>query len=402
MNNEWPRVTLGEILQRVERFEPRDELTEYPFAGTYSFARGIFVGERKLGSTFALPKIQRIHAGDFIYCKIMAWEGAFGIAPKEADNCVMSSAFVVYELDREKIDEKFLDYFFKVPDHWQSIGRQSTGTNVRRQSLHPSQFERAEIPLPSLTEQRRVVARIEELAAQIHEARTLRHQATEEADTLLSRTTSYLLDDSGWETTLLGEILAESPRNGLSPQQPVEEGGRGMLRINAVSSTPTRFVDMTAFKRVNLTDEVAEQFIVRNEDVFIVRYNGDINRVAKPAIYKGANKSRIVYPDKLMRLRPDRTKMAPDFLVFALNARSVREQIEELGKTTAGNIGISGRNAKSFRVPIPPLPEQRRIVAELDALQAEMDALKRLQSETSAELDALLPSILDKALKGEL
>jgi type I restriction enzyme, S subunit len=46
--------------------------------------------------------------------------------------------------------------------------------------------------------------------------------------------------------------------------------------------------------------------------------------------------------------------------------------------------------------------EQRRIVAELDALQAEVDALKRRQAETAIELDALLPSILDRAFKGDL
>jgi type I restriction enzyme S subunit len=45
---------------------------------------------------------------------------------------------------------------------------------------------------------------------------------------------------------------------------------------------------------------------------------------------------------------------------------------------------------------------ERRIVAELDALQAQVDALKRLQAETSAELDALLPAILDRAFKGAL
>ncbi len=52
--------------------------------------------------------------------------------------------------------------------------------------------------------------------------------------------------------------------------------------------------------------------------------------------------------------------------------------------------------------PSPPLPEQRRIVAELDALQAEVDALKRLQAGTAAELAALLPALLDRAFKGEL
>jgi type I restriction enzyme S subunit len=50
----------------------------------------------------------------------------------------------------------------------------------------------------------------------------------------------------------------------------------------------------------------------------------------------------------------------------------------------------------------PPLQEQRRIVAHLDHLQKETDALKALQAETSVELDALMPSILDKAFRGEL
>jgi type I restriction enzyme S subunit len=51
---------------------------------------------------------------------------------------------------------------------------------------------------------------------------------------------------------------------------------------------------------------------------------------------------------------------------------------------------------------LPPLPEQRQIVAELGKLQAEVDALKLLHVETAAELDTLLPAILDRAFKGEL
>jgi len=48
------------------------------------------------------------------------------------------------------------------------------------------------------------------------------------------------------------------------------------------------------------------------------------------------------------------------------------------------------------------LPEKHRSVAYLDKLQAKVEALKRLQAETATEQDALLPSILDKAFKGEL
>ena len=46
--------------------------------------------------------------------------------------------------------------------------------------------------------------------------------------------------------------------------------------------------------------------------------------------------------------------------------------------------------------------EQRRIVAYLDGLQAKVNALRAAQAETDKELSALMPSILDKAFKGEL
>jgi restriction endonuclease S subunit len=62
----------------------------------------------------------------------------------------------------------------------------------------------------------------------------------------------------------------------------------------------------------------------------------------------------------------------------------------------------SHRLSVNLWICLLPLAEQRRIVAELDALQAEVDALKRLQAETAAELDALLPALLDRAFKGEL
>ncbi|MFN0159523.1 MAG: hypothetical protein ACKVRP_15785 [Bacteroidota bacterium] len=55
-----------------------------------------------------------------------------------------------------------------------------------------------------------------------------------------------------------------------------------------------------------------------------------------------------------------------------------------------------------LNVTLPSLSEQRRIVVELDALQSEIAALKRLQFETAAEPDVSLPNILDKALSEEL
>ena len=57
---------------------------------------------------------------------------------------------------------------------------------------------------------------------------------------------------------------------------------------------------------------------------------------------------------------------------------------------------------RTVPVPLPPLDEQRRIAAHLDALQAKADAIRAAQLETQRELDALMPSVLDRAFRGEL
>ena len=65
--------------------------------------------------------------------------------------------------------------------------------------------------------------------------------------------------------------------------------------------------------------------------------------------------------------------------------------------------GIASKRLKqNFTAHRVSTEKQRRIVAYLDGLQAKVDALKKLQAETAAELDALMPSILDKAFRGEL
>ena len=72
----------------------------------------------------------------------------------------------------------------------------------------------------------------------------------------------------------------------------------------------------------------------------------------------------------------------------------------ELTQTTHGH--LTQTEYKSQGIPFLPLPEKRRIVAELDALQSEVDAMNRLQAETVAEVDALLPARLNRAFKGKL
>jgi type I restriction enzyme, S subunit len=392
MSEKWATVKLGDVLRQVERFEPRDELTEYPFAGTYSFARGIFVGERKIGSSFALPKIQRIHEGDFIYCRIMAWEGAFGIAPKEADNCVMSGAFVAYELNHERIDQAFLDYFFKVPAHWQSIGNQSSGTNVRRQSLHPSQFEQAEIPLPPLAEQKRLVARIDKVAAKIHEASTLRQQAVEEAEALLvamahrSDLDMATKEREGWKRTKLSDVIEEVDDSHVVkadhsyPNLGMYSFGRGLFHKLPIDGLATSAKSLRRVKE--------GQFIYSR----LFAFEGAYGMVTKE--FDGAFVSQ-EYPT----FKCDQHRIRAEFLVAYFKPAHVWKDV------AIGSKGLGDRRQRvqppqilNHELSLPPLTWQDRLAE----VRAEVDVLKCLQAETVGELGALLPAILDRAFKGEI
>jgi type I restriction enzyme S subunit len=403
MNVSWHPTKLAKVLTPASRAEAVDPTKEYPLLGVRLEGRGPFLRETVMGSQSAATKLFKVEQGDFIYSRLFAWRGAFGVIGPELDGCYVSGEFPTFHPVPGKIDAKFLRLWFRLPSTIEKVEADCTGsTPLTRNRFKENFFLDLEISLPPLPEQQRIVARIEALSAKIEEARGLRQQTDEETGVLATRACSQILDNPRWEFKRLEFVLAETPRNGLSPQRETETNGRPMLRINAVSSTPSRFVDMSAYKNVDVSEDVASQFVLQQDDVFIVRYNGDINRVAKAAIFKGEKGTKVVYPDKLMRLRTDMKKMLPDFLVFALGSRTVRGQIEELGKTTAGQIGVSGADAKSFVVPVPPVEEQRHIVAYLDRLQAKVDALKKLQSDTAGELAALLPSILDKAFKGRV
>jgi type I restriction enzyme S subunit len=63
---------------------------------------------------------------------------------------------------------------------------------------------------------------------------------------------------------------------------------------------------------------------------------------------------------------------------------------------------LTGVKLKTYPVILPPLPVQERTISELDALQREVDKLKRLQAEASTQLNALFPAVLAKAFSGAL
>ncbi|WP_394789634.1 restriction endonuclease subunit S [Rhodoferax sp.] len=152
------QMAVAELVQQRPTDVNVEPDVNYQFAGVYSFGRGVFKGGVKAGTEFAYPKLTRIKAGDFIYPKLMAWEGALGVVPDKCDGCVVSPEFPVFEIDQTKVLPDVFDVYFGDPRTWESLQGGSTGTNARRRRLNPADFLKLKIPVPGMATQRKLAA----------------------------------------------------------------------------------------------------------------------------------------------------------------------------------------------------------------------------------------------------
>ena len=104
----------------------------------------------------------------------------------------------------------------------------------------------------------------------------------------------------------------------------------------------------------------------------------------------------------ILRIRVDQSRIVPKYLYYAFRGSGqIQAQIVESvrGATRAG---FNTTLLAQVELPLPPVRQQQLMVQHFDRLQASVDRLTAVQTQTAAEIDALLPSILDKAFRGEL
>ena len=390
----WPTVRLGEVLRHRKEFITIDDLTTYKRPRVQIHVQGIVQRDEVPGALIKTKTQQVCRTGEFLVAEIDAKVGGFGIVPKSLNGSIVSSHYFLFVVDESKLNLRFLDYFIRTPTFREQVAAQGS-TNYA--AIRPAHVLGYEIPLPPLAEQRRVVARIEELAAQIHEARTLRHQAAEEAEALFEASVGKRLSElSNCPTDKLAALTTKIG-SGSTPA-----GGRAVYPTSGIPFIRSMNVRMRRFQWDDIafissdTHKQMSGTRVRPRDVLLNITGASIGRVAcAPSDLQEANVNQHV-----AIIRP-KQEVEPSFLMYWLSQPAIQDFINDEQKG-ATRQGFTKAQIQAFDIPLPPVPEQRRIVAELDALQAEVDALKRLQAETAKELDALLPAILDRAFKGEL
>ncbi len=218
MSKAWPQVPLGNVLRLDLDRVNVDSSSTYPMVGVLSFGRGLFNREPIQNGRTSYKFFYRLRAEHVVMSQLFGWEGALALSSPKFAGKFVSPQFPTFLCDETKLDRRYLGWAMRPPRFWEDLGTRASGMGDRRRTLTPDAFFACEIPLPPLLEQRRIVARIEQLAAKIEEARTLRQQAAGEANTLIFSARRSLIGEAPKANWIPLQKLVSEIENGKSPQ----------------------------------------------------------------------------------------------------------------------------------------------------------------------------------------
>jgi type I restriction enzyme S subunit len=402
MNPNWPTKKLGELIIIESGKRPKGGSVE---KGIPSIGGEQLLSDGKIDwnnlryipeefyNSLSKGKIQE---GDVLVVKDGATTGKTCyveklILPRAAVN---EHVFILRSRNPDLLFNKFLFYVL-----FSDIGQRQI-SNVFHGStqggITQKDIERIEIPLPPLEIQKRIVARIEELFEKIDKAKQLREKALEETEQIFQSALQEIFDkgEKKWGTKKLGEILIKNPQYGLTAKSSKEKKKFRYIRITDITdegklkSEDPRYID--------LDEKEFNKYKLEKEDFLIAR-TGSVGRVYLHYLLDQPS----VFASYFIRFPLDRSQVIPHYIFYYGLSPAYKKKIEETLRIVA-QPNINAQEFCNFEIPLPPLPEQKRIVAYLDDLREKIEKLKQLQQKQLEELDELKKSILEKAFQGEL
>ena len=377
-----PMVTLREVMTLDLDPHPVEAERAYPNIGIYSFGRGTFVKPPIEASSTSASTLYRIRAGQIIYSRLFAFEGAYSSVPAEQDGMFVSNEFPTFTVDASRSDPEYIGWLFRWRETWRALRLGAVGMGDRRQRVHPDRILAHPVAIPPLLEQRRIAERLNAAASAIN-ARTHTAKSVDgEVGAMLAAAFARIVADAPRRPMAEVAPLVRRPvtidLDSAYPELGVRSFGKGTFH-----KPPLAGIDVGAKKLFRiLPDDLLFNIVFAWEGAVAVARDEDDDRVGSHRFL-----SCVPEPDLATANFLRYWFLSPDGLL-ALNRASPG------GAGRNRTLGI--KSLESIAVPIPSLDAQHWF----DGLQAKSRLVRLAQTGTATELAALLPAMLHEAFGG--
>ena len=196
----------------------------------------------------------------------------------------------------------------------------------------------------------------------------------------------------GWQWTRIGDAALFTQYGTLMKSSPSEQG----IPVLTMGNIQDGSVVWATEKTIPATSEELPALFLKQFDLLYNRMNS-AELVGKTGIYLGEDDCR-TFASYLIRIRLSSSSTSSIYLNLAMNAPVFREtQIALHIKKQTGQANVNGTALRNMLFPLPPLPEQHRIVAKVDELMACCDQLEESLVTGNDTRRRLLDALLDEA-----
>lgn len=312
---------------------------------------------------------------------------------------------VIWLKNKGVFDASYMYYLYKTVFIDNQIHSMSAGTTVDTYTIINA--KNTIFPLPPLSEQQRIVERIEELFAKLDEAK---ERLQEVADSFAVRKAAILhkaftgeltkqwrrkngVSDESWEEKTIGEICS-SLKYGTSKKSS-DDGEVVVLRMGNLQNGEIDWSNLA----YTSDEEDIKKYLLKSGDVLFNRTNSP-ELVGKTSIYRGEMPA--IYAGYLIKLDYEKNIVVGDYLNYYLNSSKAKEYYMQVKTDGVSQSNINAKKIGEFEIPLPTITEQHEIVRLIDDLLARERAAQQATEQALASIELMKKSILARAFRGEL
>jgi type I restriction enzyme, S subunit len=145
-------------------------------------------------------------------------------------------------------------------------------------------------------------------------------------------------------------------------------------------------------KSIRMTEAEFRRTALQAGDLLVVEGHGNPQEVGRVATWN-ASIPDCTHQNHLIRARPLRDRLLPDYACALLNSEAGRQTLLRVGKTTSGLSTISAQNVKNATVMLPPVADQVAFARQADAVDSILRQQVQAMERASATFDALLSRV---------
>lgn len=355
---------------------------------------------------------QSVMKNDVLLCKINPRINRVWKVFQHTDNELMASSEWII-IRNTVINPDYLMFCFKTEYFRDFMLSNVSGVGGSLMRAQPKFVKSYPIPIAPITEQQRIVDRIERLFSKLDEAKekvqavvdgfelrksAILHKAFTGELTVQWRKTNEVELES-WESVQWGDLITsiKAGKNWLAEGHPPNNDEFGVVKVSAV--TWGEF-DERESKTCTTPSQWNEAVQIKTGDFLFSRAN-TLQLVGNCVIVEDISK-RLMLSDKILKLTFSE-KIIPWFVLYFTNSKLYRVQIEDLSSGNQdGMRNVSQKNLKLVELLLPRLQEQKEIVRILDNFFAKEKQAKQAAESVLTQIDYIKKSILSRAFRGEL